>query len=96
MKIFNYLIFLSGILIFAGCQTKANQNITDKKSIEEAQLQEREKIMEEYWEKNTESYSSNYQTTNKSSSINYPAGKYGDLIFAPRYTDNRDLKEPER
>jgi len=96
MKINHILLVVSFVIIISGCQ---NENITSagiNDKLEEAKRFERQKVMEEYWIDHTTS--KNLPRTSKINDeyINYPTGTYHNVIFAPRFTNNILLNEPER
>ena len=90
---------LCGLLALAGagCASHATDAPAPAEAIEQARREERQKVLQQYWQDRTASLSGPPPVSPGSSpDLSYPAGIYGGLRFAPRQARDASLAEPAR
>jgi hypothetical protein len=81
----------------AGCaHPPAGPRGPDADAAEAARRAERVKVMQEFWEEETARPSSRPGASAAAPPLDYPAGTYSGINFAPRTAGDPSLAEPQR
>ena len=95
----------SGLLALNGCATRSvpppparpAAQLTLDEAIEQARRDERQRIMQEYWQEHTTAPERGPTGGfEPQPPLPYPGGLYGGIRFAPRQAPDPSLGEPER
>jgi hypothetical protein len=92
-------LFCCIVLALAGCAhapATPPPPAADQSAAEQARREERLKLMQEYWQEHTAADAENPSGPPAPPPLEYPAGTYSGINFAPRLAPDPSLAEPDR